>query len=457
MNQQTLRFRVGVFVLGMLLLLAVLVTLFGTLPSLFKHQNEYTVLFTDAAGVDAGTPVRRSGVRIGEVRKVVLDDATGRVRVTIMVNTHYTIRHNEQAMVVRGLLGGDTNIDFVPMRGDIAAHDRSAVAPGEELEGMEATNVTMLLNQAAEVVPTTQDTLNEMRKSLKRLESMSPLAESTMKEYQELARATREMVPELRETNKTIQGLAKDIQQFVPELRRTNTQVQELVKATSDTVPALRQTNDEIRLAAISWNRLGERVNVLLQHNEDKLVKVVDNLNESLQRISSVFNDENRQNLTTVLRNVKAGSDNLESISKGTDELLKESRTAIKRINDSVAKSDEVINNLQQATKPMAERSASIVRNLDESTEKLNRMLTDVRELTRAFNQADGTLAKLLNDPKLYNHLDEVVCGFMRILPRVDRAMKDIEVFTDKLARHPELIGVGGAIHGSNGVKEASH
>jgi phospholipid/cholesterol/gamma-HCH transport system substrate-binding protein len=39
-------------------------------------------------------------------------------------------------------------------------------------------------------------------------------------------------------------------------------------------------------------------------------------------------------------------------------------------------------------------------------------------------------------------------------LPRLDRALRDVEIFADKLARHPELLGIGGAIRPSSGVKE---
>jgi phospholipid/cholesterol/gamma-HCH transport system substrate-binding protein len=79
-----------------------------------------------------------------------------------------------------------------------------------------------------------------------------------------------------------------------------------------------------------------------------------------------------------------------------------------------------------------------------------------MRELSRAITQSNGTLSRLLNDPQLYNHLDEAACMLTKIMPRVDRAMKDIEVFTDKLARHPELIGLGGVTHPSNGIKDAT-
>ncbi len=414
MNEQKLRFRLGALVLVALVLLAVLITLFGSLPTLFQRHSAFTVRFRDATGVGAGTPVRRSGVRIGEVGTLQLDDASGEVRVEVLVRKQFNVRHNEQATLVQGLLGGDTTIDFLPKRQpeNEPPLDSSAVEPGEELVGIRQANVSTLVGQAAEVVPSTQEALNEIRKSLQRLEKMSPIMEETLKEYRDLAKVSRDVVPELR------------------------------------------RTNEEVQVAARSWNRVAEQINVLLQTNQDKLVKVIDNLNETLLRVSNVFNDENQKNLTTTLKNVKAGSEHFDSIAKNTDQLLRESQETIKRVNTGITQANDVLGNLQQATKPMAERSASVMKNLDESTAKFNHTMSDLQDVLRGLNQQDGALRKFLNDPAIYNNLNDAACMLVRIMPRVDRVLKDVEVFADKIARHPESLGIGGAVRPSAGLKE---
>src|SRR5207247_3185819 len=193
--------------------------------------------------------------------------------------------------------------------------------------------------------------------------------DETLREYRDLGKAAREMVPELRRTNQEVQELAKASREIVPELRNTNTEIGELAKATRATVPELRRTNDEIQITARNWGKLGERLDVLLQTNQDKMIKALDNLNESLVRVSNTFNDDNQRNLAATLKNVRAGSENLEAMSKNADEMIKESRQTIRRVNESITQTNEVLGNLQQATKPMAERSATVMKNLDESTE----------------------------------------------------------------------------------------
>ena len=63
MDPRQQRFRLGLFMLTAVLLLAVLIVLFGGSPRLFTAQNHYTIEFANAPGVAPGTPVRRSGVK----------------------------------------------------------------------------------------------------------------------------------------------------------------------------------------------------------------------------------------------------------------------------------------------------------------------------------------------------------------------------------------------------------
>jgi phospholipid/cholesterol/gamma-HCH transport system substrate-binding protein len=385
MTTRDIRFRVGLFVLGSLILLALLITAFSGFPTLFKQYHRYTIVFPEAPGVSSGTPVRRSGVRIGEVHAVKLDEETGQVYVTIAVERQHILRHSDQAALVHGLLGGDTTIDFLPAKPDGQPPDHTPILPGEELQGAAKTDVNRLLNQFSDVLPPAQDVLIELRK-------------------------------------------------LAPDMRRTN---------------------DEIQVAARNWGRLGERADILLQTNQEKLVKTLDSLNDTVNRINTVFNDENQRNLSVTIKNVRAGTENLGNISKNTDQMLQESRQTLRRVNESITRTDDILTNLQQATKPMADRSASVMKNLDESTDKLNKTLSEVRELLRGMQGSDGTFRRLANDPALYNNLNDAALMLVRIMPRLDRAMRDLEVFADKLARHPESIGLGGAINPSRGLKES--
>jgi ABC-type transporter Mla subunit MlaD len=450
-NERGMRFRIGIFVLSALLLLGILVMLFGRFPTIFRGRaNRYYLEFDYAPGVDEKTPVRRSGVRVGQVEKVELNDATGKVVVTIVLDPPHVLYQGDQPTLVHGALSGDTTIDIVPPperetagpgtdrsqkrpdeiqqvawqlaqqeKGKGAAQPpqppgaRTPIEPGTLIKGATQADVSRILDEMYKLTPPAREAFAEMRRTLESYDRMTPLMQETMREIRDLAKASRDIVPELR------------------------------------------RTNDEILLTSRNWGKLGERLDVLLQTNQDKLVKTLDNFNETMIRVSNLFNEENQRNLAVTLRNVTAGSKNLESLSHNTDELIKESRQTVRKINESVTEADRVLANLQQATRPMADRSAAILKNLDESTEKLNQSLAEVRELLRSINQSGGSFRLFLSDPALYNNLNEAVCTLARALPRVDRILKDVEVFADKIARHPESLGVRGAVSPSAGLKES--
>jgi ABC-type transporter Mla subunit MlaD len=443
-----LRFRIGVFVLAAMLLFGVLILLFGGLPTALKPQDRYYIVFDHAPGVTPGTPVRRSGVRIGQVQRLDLDDNTGKVRVTISIERPHHLYEGDQPVLISGALSGDTTIDFIapqetkpaapqvpksedrkqsaiqqagfqvaqlPQQKTPAAQpgERVPVAPGTEFKGISQADVSTLIRQVSQLTPPARDAMVELQKALEIFEKMTPLFEETMREFRDLSKTSREMIPELR------------------------------------------RANEEIQATSRSWGRLGERVDVLLQTNQDKLVKTLDNMNDTLTRVGSIFNDENLRNLSSTLKNVSAGSKNLESLSKNTEEFLRESRTTIRHINDSLTTTDQILNDVQRATRPLADRTGTITKNLDESTARLAATMAQVQEMLRYISQGDGTIRRFIDDPSLYNNLNESACGITRMLPRLDRILKDFEVFADKIARHPESLGVRGAVAPSSGLKES--
>ena len=433
MSERNLRIRLGIFVVVTLLLLGLLILLFGSLPSLLVTRNYYTVIFDDAPGVNQGTPVRRSGVRIGEVTDVVLDDVNDKVRVKIAIDPKYTLRRSERPTIITGFLGNDTSINFIPVEVKPGEQpDRTEIKPGAEIEGFRQVTVNTLLARASDVVPTTQEVLNDMRKSLKRFEDMAPLAEETMKEYRDLAR---------------------DIRGTVPDLRKTNDEVRELSKSLRDSLPDFRRSAEDLAATARTYTRLGERLDNLLQNNQEKITKGIDAFNDVMQRAANVLSDENQRNATALLKNASAASNHIDEIARNTADITREGKTTVRRLNDSLVRAEDVLNNAQKVTKPFADRSDTIARNFEEVLVRLNRTLIDTNSLIRAVGQSDGTLNRLLTDPSLYNRLDETLCGIQKAMPRIDRILQDFEVFADKVARHPELIGVRGAIRPDAGIK----
>lgn len=518
MSSRSLRIRLGLFVVVAAALFTAMVVLFGSLPTLFERTSTYTIRFTDAPGLAPGAPVRRSGVRIGEVRGITLDEERGIVRVQIAIRRPYTIRKNEQATIVAGLLGSDASIDFIPRPVEPGEPvDRGAVEPGAELVGARAATVGTLLRGASDVVPSTQETLADIRKSIQRLEKLAarveksvPLADETMRAYRDLARRAQASIPEFEKTNSQTQEfirsargmlpevertaeqyrlLAQDVRAAIPDVMKTNREIQELTRGLQNALPSVERAADEFRELASDLRRmmptvrnavedvaatartatkLIEELDVFWQKNRDSVQDILTGLNRFLSQATKLVSDENVNKINATITNLRTASDQLPKITRDAADITEQGRTTVRRLNETLQRLEKPLADFQKTmedartllaeanrlTKPFSERSERIARNADESLAAINKALGDVRALMGALDRADGTLKKILTDPSLYNNLDAAVVMVLRMVPRFDRILKDFEIFADKLARHPEAIGLGGVVRPGSGLKD---
>src|SRR5664279_3815767 len=95
MNERVMQFRIGMFVIVAGLVLAMLIVWFGESPQLLRDHVFIRVHFSEAPGVAEGTPVRKSGIRIGQVSSIVFDerpDQPDGVLVTLSLEKQYHLR-----------------------------------------------------------------------------------------------------------------------------------------------------------------------------------------------------------------------------------------------------------------------------------------------------------------------------------------------------------------------------
>ena len=513
-NTKKLRFRLGLFVVVAMILFGALVVMFGSLPTLFKRSSKYSVRFVDAPGLTVGSPVRRSGVRIGEVRAITLDEERGIVIAKLAINSPYTIRLNEVPTLVTGILGSDASIDLIPKsQDDKEPADRAVAEPGTEFVGVRAATVNTLLRDASGVVPTTQELLNDIRKSMihldrlaSRVEKTMPLVDETLRDYRDLARQAmpelektgsevrdlvrtakaavpqiqrtareyellgkeaRESLPKIQNTLDDVDLLAKDIRAAVPELLKTNAAVRDLARSLNDAVPSVERAVDEVGGLAADARKLVPRVSgviddvgattrgagklieefdVFWQKNRESVEASVRSLERTLQQTAKLVSDENIRKIDRTLTNVANASDDFTKISRNSVDLTVLAKKTLVELQPILKQLDASLGDFSRITKPFGTKSDRIATNLDQIT-------SDLAALMTSLDRSNGTFKKILTDPSLYNDVDAAVVAAAKLVPRLDQILKDFEVFSDKLARHPELLGARGAIAPSSGLK----
>jgi phospholipid/cholesterol/gamma-HCH transport system substrate-binding protein len=83
----------------------------------------------------------------------------------------------------------------------------------------------------------------------------------------------------------------------------------------------------------------------------------------------------------------------------------------------------------------------------------LGLLLSDLHSLTGQLRKEDGSFQKLLKDPALYQNLDDASFMLVKNLNHLDIIMRDLKVFSDKIARHPGELGVQGVFTKDKGLK----
>ncbi len=130
MDDRILQFRVGVVVVAAMIITGILIMLFEA-PSLSPAHYRVSTRVPEAPGVTVNTPVRKSGILVGRVTDVALED-DGSVLVTVDINSKYRLRDDEVFRIGTESLLGDAVVDVVP--GD-AKVDGAEVANGAMIQG----------------------------------------------------------------------------------------------------------------------------------------------------------------------------------------------------------------------------------------------------------------------------------------------------------------------------------
>jgi phospholipid/cholesterol/gamma-HCH transport system substrate-binding protein len=125
----------------------------------------------------------------------------------------------------------------------------------------------------------------------------------------------------------------------------------------------------------------------------------------------------------------------------------------VQGIGTTVDTADRNLRNLEGLTKPLGDRGGEMVAQIDRTIGRLDETLRQAALFTKALNESQGTLGKLVRDPQVYNDLAQAAQNVSKLTKDLRPIVDDVRVFTDKIARHPEQLGVRGALDRRPGLK----
>lgn len=209
----------------------------------------------------------------------------------------------------------------------------------------------------------------------------------------------------------------------------------------------LREAIDSISKASEEVRDLAHRLNESLGQNQEQLTRIVNKTELALDSFQTAM---------TGVNEVMSDPQFRESLKNGLRQLpeaLVDVRQGIADMRTVLQLADTNLRNIEGFTRPLGQKGPQLVDNLDRTVARLDSLFAQFVQFGKTLNSSEGTIGKLLNDPTLINNVNQVVCNIRDITVRLRPILDDVRVITDKVARHPERVGVKGLLENRPGIK----
>lgn len=203
-----------------------------------------------------------------------------------------------------------------------------------------------------------------------------------------------------------------------------------------------------------SLTRASEAVAALSMNLEKTFVKDDIQLDRTVEKLDTALDTFTlaMNNVNDIVGDAQARKRLKDSINALPDVLV-DLRESVGGISSTIETADRNLQNLEGLSKPLGERGESMVQGIDRAINRLDTVLVQAATFTQALNESQGTLGKLVRDPQVYNDLAQAAGNVNRLTQDLRPIIDDVRVFTDKIARHPEQLGVRGALDRRPGLK----
>jgi len=211
--------------------------------------------------------------------------------------------------------------------------------------------------------------------------------------------------------------------------------------------PKFGATLESLAEASDSVTKLAGNLDRMFLGEDDKFERMVRKTEAALDNFSIAMN-----NINDVMGDPKS-RDQMKTAIAALPEVMADLRTTVQGIGTVVDSADRNLKNLEGLTKPLGDRGEQMVAQVDRTIGRLDQTLQQAAMFTKALNESQGTLGKLVRDPKVYDDLAQAANNVNKLTKELRPIVDDVRVFTDKIARHPEQLGVRGALDRRPGLK----
>ena len=419
MDENRLRFGVGVLVISAIGIGIILTFLFGAFPSVLRHEYTLSVVFPSAEGIGVDTQVVRDGVQIGRVSDIQLRPEGG-VLVTLSMDSSKPLTHRYLPRIGSGnLVTGDADLEFVlgtdaKLAEVFSGKDMTLIA--SQYTNEEFLDYGDKTRSIFEMQADLQGTFEAIRVAGQSIAAAGKSVDDLAKEVRQVVGGTDHRVDQLADeavkTLEEFQGAIRDVRKVVG-----NPKLQEGLEQTLTELPELLQNAQSV-----------------LKRTE-KTFSSIERVGEQFEKVGVVAEET-----------VKSAQDVVQQTGKVVQQTGESISQTVKKAERTIANAEKTFANLEQFTRPFAEQGDEFATSLLTTLTSLDRTLIEFEQFGKTLNQSDGTVKRLLEDDEIYYQIRRSIENVERATARIRPILDDVRIFTDKIARDPRQLGVRGAL-----------
>ena len=204
---------------------------------------------------------------------------------------------------------------------------------------------------------------------------------------------------------------------------------------------------DSVSRTSVDLSTVSHKISQLIDSNQqgiNRIVKQTDDATEQLRQLGHSAND--------VFGSQDAKARFQQTLNQ-VQEILAKTNTTEDRVNELVASLQKNSENLNKFTGALGDNGAAVISQLGQSAQKLDVVLAQMVKLTGTLNSKEGSLGQLINDPTLYQRINTTTENIEDLSRQLKPVLRNVNLLTDQLARHPEKLGLRGALERSQGTK----
>lgn len=211
--------------------------------------------------------------------------------------------------------------------------------------------------------------------------------------------------------------------------------------------PEMSKAARALTAASEQVNKLAQDIDKLFGTNNEQINRLLNKTERSLDLLSKTMTS-----FDSIIGDPETNARMRQSINE-LPTTLKELRDVLTSVQRTSTRAERNLENLEGFTKPLGQRGEALITSADESVRRLDELLAQMQQFSRQLNSREGSLGQLLYNPQLYQNLNEAASNVNDLSRQLKPILCDVRAFSDKIARHPEVLGVKGAVQSSTGIK----